>query len=216
MIQDQDLATMRAEYKKADLHELDVPSDPLALFARWFGEARQAQAPEPNAMTLATVTPDGRPSARVVLLKGVEGGGFVFYTNQHSHKGRDLDANPWAALTFWWAPLERQVRVEGRAAKVADHEADAYFALRPRSAQLGAWASAQSTPISSRCVLDEEHTRYDAMFQGRDVPRPPHWGGYRVTPNLIEFWQGRPSRLHDRLRYDLDEAGRWGLARLAP
>jgi pyridoxamine 5'-phosphate oxidase len=208
-------ADLRRDYARAGLSEADAADDPLAQFERWFGEALAAGLPEPNAMTLATATPDGRPSARVVLLKGFDARGFVFFTNRHSRKGRELAANPHAALAFFWPELERQVRVEGVVTPTSDDESDAYFASRPLASRLGAWASPQSEVIAGRDVLDHNLAELAARFGG-DVPRPPHWGGYRVGPDAVEFWQGRPSRLHDRLRYARRPEGGWLRERLAP
>ena len=208
-------ADLRRDYARAGLTEADAAADPLAQFARWFDEALAAGLPEPNAMTLATATPDGRPSARVVLLKGFDERGFVFFTNRHSRKGRELAANPYAALAFFWPELERQVRVEGAVAPTGDEESDAYFASRPLASRLGAWASSQSEVIAGREVLDRAVEELAARFGG-EVPRPPHWGGYRLSPEAVEFWQGRPSRLHDRLRYARRPDGGWRRERLAP
>jgi pyridoxamine 5'-phosphate oxidase len=210
------LSDLRKEYMLHGLSEADLAPDPFAQFQAWFDTALAAGLPEPNAMTLATATPDGRPSARMVLIKGVDPRGFVFYTNYESRKGRELEANPWAALVFYWPELERQIRIEGRVERVAAEESDAYFASRPLGSRLGAWASPQSQVIPGRDVLEARLRDLEARFASGDVPRPPHWGGYRVVPEAVEFWQGRPSRLHDRLRYTRQADGRWAIERLAP
>ena len=195
---------------------MDADPDPLALFGRWYKEAVEAGLPEPNAMTLATATPDGRPSARVVLLKGFDGRGFVFYTNYASRKGRELAANPRAALVFHWQPLARQVRVEGRVERVDPEESAAYFATRPRGAQLGAWASRQSAVLSGRDELLARYQRLAEEHAGRAVPLPPFWGGLRLLPEVLEFWLGRENRLHDRVRYTRREPGGWLVELLSP
>jgi pyridoxamine 5'-phosphate oxidase len=210
------IADLRQEYMFRGLDESDLDPDPFVQFRSWFDQAVAAQVPEPNAMTLATAGADCRPSARLVLLKGFDASGFVFYTNYESRKARELAANPWAALVFFWPQLARQVRIEGRVEPVAPHESDAYFHSRPRGSQLGAWASHQSQVISSRAVLDQRMQELTAAYQARPVPRPPYWGGYRLAPTLVEFWQGRPNRLHDRLRYRRLEDGGWLIERLAP
>ncbi|HEV8554749.1 MAG TPA: pyridoxamine 5'-phosphate oxidase [Casimicrobiaceae bacterium] len=211
------IADLRREYQRAALTEADVDPDPLRQFQRWFHEAVQAELPEPTAMTLATVAADGTPAARIVLLKGVDDGGFLFFTNYQSRKGAELAARPAAALLFHWVELERQVRIEGTVSQAAPEESDVYFATRPHLARLGAWASPQSRVIPDRKWLERELAAARERFaaQGERVPRPPHWGGYRVAPTSVEFWQGRASRLHDRLRYQRDGA-LWRLERLAP
>ena len=209
------VARLREEYTRAGLRESEANPNPMEQFRGWFGEALAADLHEPNAMTLATATPDGRPSARVVLLKGFDERGFVFYTNYEGRKSRELEANPRAALLFYWGELERQVRVEGRVSRVPDRESDAYFAGRPRGSQLGAWASEQSRPVRDRGALERRLRELEGEYEGREVPRPAFWGGYRVVPETMEFWQGRENRLHDRLRYRRAEGG-WKIERLQP
>lgn len=210
------VADLRKEYTKAGLSEGDAAPNPFQQFQKWFDQALSAQLMEPNAMTLATATPEGKPRARVVLLKDFDERGFAFYTNYQSHKGQELVQNPWATLVFWWAELERQVRIEGRVEKVSAEESDTYFHSRPLGSQLGAWASQQSLVISGREELEGRLQALKDEYENRQVPRPPHWGGFRVIPTAIEFWQGRPSRLHDRLLYQLKEDGSWGILRLSP
>ncbi|MGR3909341.1 pyridoxamine 5'-phosphate oxidase [Burkholderia sp. SR8] len=211
------LADLRINYSRASLDEADAAPDPFAQFDRWFKEALAAKLPEPNTMTLATVGADGRPSARIVLIKGVDERGFVFFTNYESRKGRDLAAHPHAALLFYWIELERQVRIEGRIEKTSADESDRYFASRPLGSRIGAWASEQSAVIDSRATLEAREQAVAERY-GENPPRPPHWGGYRVVPDAIEFWQGRPSRLHDRLLYtrDASAASGWSISRLSP
>ena len=211
------IAELRRDYAKAALTETDVDPDPIRQFERWLGEASKAELPEPTAMTLATVDARGKPDARIVLLKGVDERGFVFFTNYESRKGAELAAKPAATLLFHWVELERQVRIEGLVSKVSAEESDRYFATRPREARLGAWASPQSRVIADRAWLERELAAARERFAtaGETLPRPPHWGGYRIAPEAFEFWQGRASRLHDRLRYRR-EASRWRIERLAP
>jgi pyridoxamine 5'-phosphate oxidase len=209
------LAELRKEYSLAGLVEKDLAKDPYRQFEKWFHEAEAAKLVEPNAMILSTAGKDGRPSARTVLLKGFDGRGFMFFTNYESRKGRELEGNPHASLVFPWFPLERQVIIEGGVTKVSREESDAYFHSRPRASQIAAWASPQSTLISSRSVLEESVKVLEAKYAGREVPLPPHWGGWRVSPATVEFWQGRRSRLHDRLRYRRQK-DEWIVERLAP
>jgi pyridoxamine 5'-phosphate oxidase len=208
------LAALRKSYERFELSEDAADPDPLKQFALWMHQAADAQLPEPNAMTLATVGAEGRPSTRIVLIKGYDERGIVWFTNYHSRKGRELALHPFAALQFHWVELERVVRIEGRVTQVDAAESDAYFASRPLDSRIGAWASPQSEVIASRAVLVANAARYGAQF-ALHPPRPPHWGGYRLQPDAWEFWQGRKSRLHDRLRYRLD-GSTWVRERLAP
>lgn len=211
------LGDLRSEYTRRGLSESELRADPMEQFRLWFDEAVAAGIREPNAMTLATSTRDGRPSARMVLLKGFDHRGFTLYTNYESRKGSELRANPWAALVLFWVDLERQIRIEGRVEVVEDMEADAYFASRPLDSRIGAWASPQSQVLQSRANLEKRVEELQSAYAGQEVPRPPFWGGFRVVPTTIEFWQGRPSRLHDRLRYRrLEEDIDWIIERLSP
>ncbi len=213
---DTSVANLRKEYTFQGLSEMDVHPNPFEQFKIWFDQALAAQLPEPNAMTIATATLDGKPSARIVLLKDYDERGFVFYTNYDSHKGRQLVKNPWGAIAFWWAELERQVRIEGRVELVSAAESDAYFHSRPKGSQLGAWASNQSQVIDSREALEQRLQQLKEEYENKEIPRPPHWGGFRVIPTEMEFWQGRPNRLHDRLVYQRGEDGNWLIQRLSP
>jgi pyridoxamine 5'-phosphate oxidase len=210
-----DIALIRKEYKLKSLLEEDVNRDPIKQFQQWWNEALQSNVLEANAMTLATSTKNGKPSARIVLLKGLNNNGFIFFTNYESRKGNQLKENPNAALIFFWKELERQVRIEGSVKKISEKESNEYFALRPEQSRIGAWSSPQSKVIKGRNVLEEMFEKFTLQFSDGVIIRPPHWGGYIVTPDLIEFWQGRPNRLHDRLQYTLKN-GNWVLERLAP
>lgn len=209
------VADLRREYSRTGLHESDAHRDPIEQFRRWFDEALSANLYEPNAMTLATATRAGRPSARVVLLKDFDERGFVFYTNYEGRKGRELEENPYCALVFYWGELERQVRVEGWASRISREESDAYYRRRPRGSQLGARASAQSRPVVEREALEGRLRELEKEYEGREVSRPDFWGGYRVEPGEIELWQGRENRLHDRLVYRRSGEG-WEIQRLQP
>lgn len=210
-----DLSGLRREFTLKTLDERDVLSDPIAQFETWFNEAISGSVLEPNAMTLSTVGLDMKPSSRVLLLKELKPEGFVFFTNYESRKAGQLAENPYCALTFLWNELERQVRIEGRAEKISSHESDSYFERRPQASKLGAWASPQSKVIAGRRYLENLVAAFDAEFKDREINRPANWGGYIVKPYLIEFWQGRQNRLHDRIQYSLIEE-KWIVERLAP
>lgn len=209
------VADLRKEYTRSGLQKSDVASGPIDQFRKWFEEALNAGLHEPNAMTLATATPESKPSARVVLLKDYDERGFTFYTNYEGRKAKELEANPNCTLAFYWGELERQVRIEGCAIRVPEEESDAYFASRPRGSQLGAWASEQSHTVENREKLEESLRELETEYEDREIPRPPFWGGYRVEPESVEFWQGRENRLHDRLLYVRQDEG-WDIKRLQP
>lgn len=211
------ISKLRQNYTLGGLDKADVDSDPIKQFTLWFQQAVDSDLLEPNAMTLATATPDGKPTARIVLLKGFSDRGFVFYTNYESQKGQQLIANPYAALVFLWDKLERQIRIEGKVEQLSPAESDDYFHSRPKASQLGAWASNQSQVIADRQVLEQNLSALETKYADATiVPRPKHWGGFKVIPHQIEFWQGRPSRLHDRLVYYLQDDGSWEIERLSP
>jgi pyridoxamine 5'-phosphate oxidase len=209
------IADLRQNYTKAGLLETEAHQNPLEQFKIWFQQALDAEILEPNAMTVATTTTDGKPCARIVLLKAFDERGFTFFTNYESQKGQKLTKNPYAALVFWWGELERQVRIEGEVEKVTPEESDQYFYSRPKASQIGAWVSEQSKIIESRAILDQKFAELAQQYQNQRIQRPEHWGGFRVIPSVMEFWQGRPSRLHDRLRYR-QEKDQWIRERLAP
>ncbi|MGS2743626.1 pyridoxamine 5'-phosphate oxidase [Halomonas sp. LS-001] len=211
-----EIADIRRDYEGGQLDEAQTPDEPIALFDEWFTLAVEYEAKDSNAMTLATVDNQGRPHARVVLLKDFDEEGMVFFTNYHSHKGSELSNVPFAALTFWWPSLSRQVRIEGRVEQVSADESDEYFESRPRGSQLGAWIATQSVVIPGRSWIEERQKRFQQAYDGQEIPRPIHWGGYRVIPEMIEFWQGQPSRLHDRIRYERRDGEPWNRFRLAP
>ena len=208
------IADIRKDYKQSSLLENDISPNPIVQFTSWWNEAMQSNIDEVNALTLATANAQGKPSARIVLLKGYDENGFVFFTNYESHKGKELAANPYAAMVLFWKELERQIRIEGFAEKISAGESDEYFYSRPAGSRIGAWASPQSAVINDRNILEENVKNYSQNF-GENIPRPVHWGGYRVVPSLIEFWQGRSNRLHDRIQYR-KENNNWIIERLAP
>jgi pyridoxamine 5'-phosphate oxidase len=210
------IADLRLDYARESLLETDVAPDPVDQFQKWWQQVLSSEVKEPNAMTLATASSDGMPSARIVLLKGFTKKGFVFFTNYASFKGRQLDENPRAVLVFFWKELERQVRITGLVNKLPANESDTYYLSRPEGSRIGAWASPQSRVIPGRDWLDSEYLRVQEELKNKKIDRPPHWGGYIVQPVIIEFWQGRPSRLHDRIQYTLQDHGEWSIERLAP
>ena len=216
MSDDKSIAAIRKVYQLESLLEKDLDPDPMKQFANWWQHALESKIEEPNAMTLATCSASGRPSARIVLLKGIENNGFVFFTNYLSRKGTEIHDNPFVSLLFFWKELERQVRIEGKITRVPAKESDEYFSSRPKESRIGAWSSPQSRVIESREILQKNVEKYNAQFAEGIIPRPEFWGGYQVQPDRIEFWQGRPGRLHDRLRYALDENNTWKIERLAP
>jgi len=211
-----DLGAIRKDYRLQSLLEKDVDANPIKQFEKWFQQAMNSGIEEPNAMTLATCTTNGKPSARIVLLKGIKENGFVFFTNYNSKKGKQIHDNPFACLVFLWKELERQVRIEGEIKKISEQESDEYFATRPIESRIGAWSSPQSEVIKNREILEKNVSAYTNKFQSQNIPRPSYWGGYILKPTLIEFWQGRTGRLHDRLQYTIGKNGSWIIERLAP
>jgi pyridoxamine 5'-phosphate oxidase len=211
-----DVAALRSEYAAHGLRRADLDPDPIKQFGNWFGAALAAEIPDANAMSLATATPDAKPSVRIVLLKGFDERGFIFFTNYASEKGRQMEVNPNVGLVFYWVQLQRQIRISGMVEKTSRQDSATYFHSRPSGSQLGAWVSRQSEAIDARQILDSRLAEMTERFEGGEIPLPPHWGGYRVKPNQLEFWQGRPNRLHDRFRYSLQSDGAWLIDRLAP
>ena len=210
------IADIRKDYKLQTLNEIDIETDAINQFSKWWNDAINSEIDEVNAMTLVTSTKEGKPSARIVLLKGFDERGFVFFSNYDSHKGKELASNPQACMVFFWKELERQIRIEGVIEKISNQESDAYFLSRPVSSQIGAWSSPQSKVILNRKLLEDNVTKYSQQFATEELVRPENWGGYCLKPNLIEYWQGRPSRLHDRLQYTLQGEAKWKIERLAP
>ena len=216
MVEKNSIAGIRKVYQLQSLSEKEVDTDPVKQFEKWWKQAIDSNIDEPNAMALATCSADGKPSARIVLLKGIQENGFIFFSNYTSRKGKEIENNPFVSLLFFWKELERQVRIEGSINKINEKESDEYFSSRPRESRIGAWSSPQSTVIENRDILDRNVEKYEKQFETGNIPRPEHWGGYIVKPCCIEFWQGRPGRLHDRLQYVLTEKKEWSLQRLAP
>lgn len=211
----QNLADLRQHYTKGGLEEHQIPDSPFILFNEWFLQAGEFGILEPNAMVLSTVSADNKPSSRVVLLKGIEDGGFIFYTNYESRKGKELEHNPYISVLFFWPEAERQIRIEGKVSKISTETSKAYFVSRPRESQLGAWASAQSSIIQGRHSIEESYQQCLAQYEGKEIPLPDFWGGYIIHPSSFEFWQGRPSRLHDRMKYNKQQDS-WHIVRLSP
>ncbi|MDQ6845511.1 MAG: pyridoxamine 5'-phosphate oxidase [Bacteroidota bacterium] len=216
MSADSEMHNFRKDYRLQSLLEKDVIRNPIHQFEKWWTQALESNIIESNAMTLATCNAEGKPSARIVLLKGIRDNGFLFFTNYDSRKGKEMGKNKFVSLVFFWKELERQVRIEGVVEKISPKESDAYFAKRPRESRIGAWSSPQSSVIANREILEQNASHYNKQFDTENIPRPENWGGYIVHPNVMEFWQGRPGRLHDRLRYSIDEKGIWKIERLAP